>query len=159
MKNLASILLVVFAFTFTTNAQRKNREERPKFTIAQQTDLAVKKMTLALDLSPKQQNQLKPIIASKMAERKAFMEKRKEARKEKKRPTADEMYAMQSKRLDNEIAIKSSMKDILNKEQFEKFEKMQKKRKMKGKKMMENRKKGDKGKKGERKERRGRGEE
>lgn len=153
MKNLASVLLVLFAFTLTTNAQRKNRKERPQFTVEQQTELAVKKMTLHLDLSAKQQNQLKPIIASKMADRNAFIEKRKEARKEKKRPTSDEIYAMQSKKLDNEIAMKNTMKDILNKEQFEKFEKMQKKRKMKGKKMMENKRKGKKGERGERRDR------
>lgn len=159
MKNLASILLVVFAFTLTTNAQRKKRGERPKFTIAQQTDLAVKKMTLTLDLSAKQQNQLKPIIASKIEERKAFVKKRKEAKKQKKRPTADELYAMQSKRLDNKIAMKNAMKDILNKEQFQKFEKMQQKRKMKGKKKMRLRIKGDKMQRGKKGERRDRGEE
>lgn len=138
MKNLATILAFVFAFTFTTQAQKqkKRNHKRPQLTIEQHTDLAVKKMTLDLDLSEKQQKKIKPLIAAKMAERKAFMEKRKEARKERKRPSADEIYALKSKMLDNQIAMRNSMKEILKKEQFEKFEKMQKVRKMQAKKMM-----------------------
>ncbi|MEE9408078.1 MAG: hypothetical protein V3V28_08395 [Polaribacter sp.] len=140
MKKLTCILVLVFAFTFTTQAQKK----RDQFTVDQQVELAVKKMTLKLDLSERQQNQIKPLIAAKMAERKAFMENRKEARKNKKGPTSDEMFAIQSKRLDKQIAMKNRMKDILNKEQFEKFEKRSKGRKMKmkkkGKKMMKGKK-------------------
>ncbi|QOD62380.1 hypothetical protein H9I45_08045 [Polaribacter haliotis] len=148
MKKLASILVMVFAFTFATQAQKKRKQERPQLTVEQHTDLAIKQMTLALDLSEKQQYRIKPMIATKMAERKAFMEKRKEARKDKKRPTSDEIYAMKSKMLDNKIAVRNNMKEILNKEQFEKFEKMQKKRKMKGKKMMKKGKKGERGERG-----------
>ncbi|WP_299016220.1 hypothetical protein [uncultured Polaribacter sp.] len=147
MKNLASILVFIFAFTLSTNAQRKGnkqKRERPQFTVAQQTDIALKKMTLALDLSNKQQNQLKPMIVSKIEARKAFMENRKQARQEKKKPSADEIYAIQTKRLDNAIAMKAQMKDILDKEQFAKFEKMQKKRKMMVKKKMQKNSKGKK---------------
>ncbi|WP_439128520.1 hypothetical protein [Polaribacter sp.] len=153
MKNLATILVFVFAFTFTTQAQKnkKRDQRRPKLSVEQHTDLAVKKMTLALDLSEKQQNKIKPLIAAKMAERKAFMEKRKEARKERKRPTADEIYAVKSKMLDNQIAMRNNMKEILNKEQFEKFEKMQKLRKMQGKKMMMKKMQNKRGKKVRRK--------
>ena len=146
MKNLVSILVLVFAFTFTTQAQKKRGDRQSNLTPEQHTELAVKKMTLALDLSDKQQKQIKPLLMANMADKKAAMEKRKEARKEKKRPTADEMYAMQTKRLDKQIAMKRSMKNILNKEQFEKFEKMQKGRKkmaMKGKKGGKNKKRGN----------------
>ncbi|WP_299058658.1 hypothetical protein [uncultured Polaribacter sp.] len=132
MKNLVSILVLVFAITFTTQAQKKKEYKRPKLTTEQHTNLAIKKMTLALDLSEQQQNEIKPILMEKMAERKAAMEKRKASKEDKKRPTADEMYAMQMQRLDNQIAMKSKMKSILNKEQFEKFEKMHYKRNKKG---------------------------
>jgi len=130
MKKLASILVLVFAFSLTTQAQKK---ERVKMTVEQHTDLAIKKMTLALDLSEKQQNQITPLIKAQAIEREAAMEKRMELREEKKKPTADEMYAMQSKRLDNQIAFKNSMKNILDKDQFEKFEKIAKERAQKGK--------------------------
>lgn len=144
MKKLASILVLVLAVTFSTQAQKKRDHKRPEFTIEQQADLSVKKMTLALDLSNKQQNQIKPLIIAKMTERKAFVTKRKEAKKEDKKPTSDQMYAIKSKMLDNQIAMKNSMKEILNKEQFDKFEKMHKKRMMKGKKMMKKGRKGNK---------------
>ncbi|QTE21938.1 hypothetical protein [Polaribacter cellanae] len=127
MKKLASILVLVFSVTFATQAQKNRKQERPQLSVKQHTNLAIKRMTLALDLSEKQQNRIKPIIAKKMAERKALIEKRKKARKEKKRPTANQIYAVKSKMLDNQIATRNSMKEILNKEQFEKFEKMQKK--------------------------------
>jgi hypothetical protein len=100
--------------------------------------LAVKKLTLALDLSEKQQNKIKPLIQAQAAGKKAAMQKMKEFKKSETKPTSDEVYAMQSKRLDNKIAFKKSMKNILNAEQFEKFEKiakrrMQKEKKLKGK--------------------------
>lgn len=141
MRKLASILVLVFAFTLTAQAQKERgerkerKEKRPQLSIEQHTNLAVKKMTLALDLSEKQQKQITPLLNAQAAGKKAAMENRKEMRKNKTKPTADEVYAMQNKRLDNQIAFKNSMKDILNDEQFEKFEKIVKRRMQKGKKM------------------------
>jgi hypothetical protein len=150
MKKIVSILVLVFAVTFTTQAQKKRGEKGSKLTVEQHTTLAVKKMTLALDLSDKQQKQIKPLLMAKMTERKASMEKKKEARGNKERPTADEMYAKQIARLDNQIAMKNKMKNILNKEQFEKFEKMQKGRKKMAMKSEKGSKKNKGDKRGER---------
>ena len=136
MKKIASILILVFAFTLTAEAQKRRKDQKPKLTVEQHTDLAVKKMTLSLDLSEKQQNQIKPVISAQIKSKKAVMQKRKENRIAKTRPTGDEIYAMKSKHLDNQIAFKNTMKDILNKELFEKFEKMKKGKKMKGMKRM-----------------------
>lgn len=136
MKRFTSILVLVFAFTLTTQAQKKRKDKRPELSTEQRTTLAIKKMTLALDLSEKQQNAIKPLINAQGAGKKAAMEKRKEMRKNKTKPTADEMFAMKNKQLDNQIAFKTKMKDILNKDQFEKFKKMAKRRMQKGKKMM-----------------------
>ena len=63
------------------------------------------------------------------------MKKRKEARKQKKRPSSDEIYAIKSQVLDNKISMKRNMKNILNATQFETFKKMYKQRmkKKKGK--------------------------
>ena len=136
MRNLASILVLVFAFSLTTTAQKKRKDKRPKLSVEQHTDLAIKKMTLALDLTEKQQKQIKPLLQAQAEKRKVAMEKRKEMRKNKTKLTADEMYKMQSERLDDQIAMKGKIKDILNKEQFEKFEKMARARKMKAKQKM-----------------------
>jgi protein CpxP len=137
MKKIASILILVFAFIVTVQAQKKGKhnERGSKLTVEQYSNLAIKKMTLALDLSEKQQSQIKPLINAQAASRKAAMESRKENRSKKQRPTGDEIYEMKSKQLDHKIAFKNKMKDILDKEQFEKFEKMKKGRKIKGMKM------------------------
>lgn len=135
MKQFASILVLVFAFTLSAQAQKKRNEKRPELTIEQQTNLAIKQMTLTLDLSEKQQNQITPIMTAQAASKKTAMEKRREMRKNKTKPTADEIYEMKSKFLDNQIAFKNSMKEILNEEQFEKFQKMAKRKMKKGKDM------------------------
>ena len=134
MKNIASILVLIFVFTFTIQAQKK-RGYKQQLTINQQTSLKVKQMTLALDLSDKQQQQLTPLLRAEITFRQAAIEKRKEARKQKKRPSSDEIYAIKSQELDNKISMKRSMKNILNKTQFETFKKMYKQRikKKKGK--------------------------
>jgi protein CpxP len=137
MKKIASILILVFAFTLAVQAQKKGKhnERGSKLTVEQYADLAVKKMTLGLDLSKKQQSQIKPLIHAQVASKKAAMFQRKENRSKKQRPTGDEIYEMKSKQLDHKIAFKNKMKDILDKKQFEKFEKMKKGRKIKGMKM------------------------
>ncbi|KOY51142.1 hypothetical protein [Polaribacter dokdonensis] len=136
MKKIASILVLVFVFTFTSQAQQKRKNKRPNFSIEQRTELAVKKMTLALDLSEKQQDEIKPLLMAQAEDRKTAMEKRKALRDEEKKPTADELFAMKNQQLEAKIEFKNKMKDILKAEQFEKFEKMAKNRKQKGKKML-----------------------
>jgi protein CpxP len=149
MKKLTSILILVFAFTVTVQAQKKGKqnERGPKLTVEQYADLAVKKMTLGLDLTDKQQSQIKPLITAQAAARKAAMVSRKENRTADKKPSADEIYAMRSAQLDNQIAFKNKLRNILNKEQFEKFEQMKNNRKEKGRKMMMRKRKAKEGEK------------
>ena len=137
MKNIASILVLIFVFTFTIQAQKK-KGYKPQLTINQQTSLKVKQMTLALDLSDKQQQQLTPLLRAEITFRQAAIEKRKEARKQKKRPSSDEIYAIKSQVLDNKTSMKRSMKDILNETQFKAFKYIYKQR-MKKKKWKEQR--------------------
>jgi hypothetical protein len=131
MKNSAPILVFLFAFTFIAQAQKKENRKKPQFTIEQQTSLKVKQMTLALDLSDKQKSQVQPIILTAMSDKQTFIKKRNAAKKEKKRPSSDQVYAMKSNMLDKQIAMKTNMKKILNPTQFKRFEKMQKKIMMK----------------------------
>lgn len=138
MKNIASILVLIFVFTFTIQAQKK-KGYKQQLTINQQTSLKVKQMTLALDLSDKQQQQLTPLLRAEITFRQAAIEKRKEARKQKKRHSSDEIYAIKSQELDNKISMKRSMKDILNKTQFKMFKKIytQRMKKKKGREQRE----------------------
>jgi hypothetical protein len=142
MKKIASIVLLVFAFTLTAQAQKGKKKRRTeKLSTEQQTILAVKKMTLALDLTTSQQNQLKPLISKKISDRKAQYKQMKATQKERNKLSANERFAKANERLDAQIAMKRTMKNILNKEQFEKFEKTNKKRKMEVKRMMRKKRK------------------
>ena len=130
MKKIISILVLVFAFTFTTQAQKIHKKKKgAELSVEQQTTLAVKKLTLALDLTEAQQGQIKPLVAAKIADRKAHFEKRRAAKKESKKLSADERYAKANERLDKGIAMQNDMKRILNDEQYAKFKKMKKGRK------------------------------
>ncbi len=144
MKKLVKIIVLVFAFTLTVQAQKKKGNKGSKLTIEQQTTLAVKKMTLALDLSDKQQQQIKPIVMAKMTDRKDFIEKRKASKENNQKPTSDEIFAIKNKQLDHQIMMKNSIKNILNEEQFEKFEKMHKSRTRMAKHKMKERKRRNK---------------
>lgn len=129
MKKIIGIL--VFVIAFSSQAQHKKQQKRKKmnFTVEQRVAMAVKKMTLSLDLSEAQQKKIKPLLMAQTEARKEAMETRKKAKQEQKKPSTDEVYEMKMKRMDTMIAMKNSMKEILNKEQFEKFEKMAKRRK------------------------------
>lgn len=143
MKKLIVALILLMGFTAT--AQRgQERSHKEEMTIEQRANLHTKKMTLALDLTQSQQEQVQSLNLKNAKMRKTKMEERK-ARKESddtKRPSSEERYAMQIERLDHQIAQKAEMKKILSKEQMEKWEKI----------AVHNKRKGQKKKKGHRKE-------
>ena len=117
-----TIALVVLALTFSMNTQAQKKQSREKgkdLTIEQKTTLAVKKMTLNLDLSDDQQNQVRPLITKKITDR----SKMKENRELKKSTSSIDHFQIKSERLDKMIAFKREMKQILNAKQSEKFEK------------------------------------
>ena len=91
--------------------------------------LETKKLTLALDLSEKQQQQIGEIYLDKAIEMKAKME---EKRSRDSKPDADERYAMMNERLDRQLEMKENMRQILDKDQFEKWEKLAVKREIRG---------------------------
>ena len=137
MKKLLTVLVLAVGFTVTTQAQKGDKGKREQLTVEQQTELEVKKMTLKLDLTEAQQNQIKPLIAKKVAERKEMWTKRKAMKESDSKPSSEERYAMKTKMLDKQIAYKTEMKRILNEQQYERFEKMA------ARKMNRHKKKGD----------------
>jgi len=127
----------------TAMAQRsenRHRGEMKNLTPEQTATLQTKKMTLALDLSQEQQTKIQALNLEKAKDRKAKWEARKAAKEsdDATKPTADERYAMQNARLDQMIAQKAEMKNILSADQYDKWQKMAhrkgKHRKGKGKK-------------------------
>lgn len=139
MKKILLSLALASSVLLSTNAQ--NKEKRERMSVAQKTELAVKKMTLKLDLTESQQRQIKPLLAEKISKRAQMHEQRKAMKEKKQRPTADERYKAQADRLDEMIAFKADMKRILNKEQFEKFEKGAKRKKGRNMRKMKKRRK------------------
>lgn len=136
MKNIIAVLVLAVGFTLTTQAQKGKRNNSEKLTVEQQTELAIKKMTLKLDLTTSQQSQIKPLLAQKIEKRKAMHEKRKamkESNKKREKLSANERFEKKNQMLDNKIAFKADMKRILNKEQYEKFEKISARKMHKGK--------------------------
>lgn len=125
---VAAILVSTLSFA-QQGQQRGNRGPRPEkmmadFTPEQMADLQTKRMTLALDLTEKQQKEVLKINTDRATKMKAKFEemKAKKASGEG-RPqlTADEKYAMESARLDEQIALQNKMKSILTEDQYKKW--------------------------------------
>jgi hypothetical protein len=136
MKNLICILILVFATTFTAQTQMKRSARNSKMTTEQQAILKVKKMTLALDLNATQQKELSALISQQVEAKKATFKARKAMKEANKKPTSDEVFTMQNKRLDAQIVMKNKMRKILTPAQYKKFKKMAKgKKRMAGKQM------------------------
>ena len=121
MKRIIAMIVLVVGTTFTTQAQKRKMDQ---LTIAQRTELKVKKMTLHLDLTDAQIKQVTPIVKANIEERTAMHEMRRKNKDADKKPTSNEVYEMTNKRLDKSIAAKKQMKQILNEEQYKRFEKM-----------------------------------
>ena len=140
MKKL--ILAALLAVSVSTFAQCKKEMEKKchtekhspdernefgmeKLSSEQRTQLMVKKMTLELDLNAKQQEQVKQIIAEQMVKREAMRAEQMAKKEEDKKRTADQIFVIKNKILDEQIAMKNKMKTILSPEQLEKWKAIQ----------------------------------
>jgi hypothetical protein len=107
------------------------KEHREQFTPEQRAELRAKHLTLELDLTDKQQGELKKLFVANAQEMEKAREQHKADREAGKKPTQEERFAMETKKLDAQIASKREIKKILTAEQYEKFEKMKAKREAK----------------------------
>jgi hypothetical protein len=145
MKNIMYVLAIIFTLNVAAQENTESHENRGKrqhqkeflqsLTPEQHATLQTKKLTLALDLTEKQQAKVLALQTKTATERKAKMEAHKEMREKGEKPTNEERYQMMNERLDAQIAYKKSMKNILNDDQYERWEKMQA-NKAKGKRKM-----------------------
>ena len=108
-KLLVAVLLVVGITTF---AQERG-EKREKLTPEQQTELHLKKMTLDLDLNDSQKKEMKTLLLEQSKKRESKMAEMKNHKEKGEKPTAEERFAMKSKMLDEQIAMKGKIKKIL----------------------------------------------
>ena len=122
MKKL--VLAVCLCATMLGFAQEKEaRGGRERMAPEQQVQLQVKKMTLDLDLTAKQQKEVEKLLMDQSKKREEARATQGDVRKNYKEMTADERFALQNKRMDDKIAFKGEMKKILNSGQMEKWEK------------------------------------
>ena len=140
MKYILKILVLLFSLSvFAQQPPRQMDSERGKrpnnrmqamkaLTPEQEATLWTKKMTLELDLNQNQQDQMYALILGKTKKIKSRMEN-----KPKERPSKEEIYNMHISRLDEAIAMKESLKKILNDDQFAKWELMKNKKSSKTK--------------------------
>ncbi len=127
-KCLFPFLFLLFAVT--TQAQRDDNRKARRAALAQNVSpenlasLQAKKLTLALDLSDQQQNQLQEVLLQAATQKQNARANRNENRPD----SRQERLALAEARMDDMIATKRAIKEILNAEQYEKFEKMKIKR-------------------------------
>ena len=132
MKKIKATLLLALMTGAVTFAQRGSSPDRHQdsyhrdLTVEQLATLKTKKMTLALDLTEKQREQVFDFNVTEAEFHKEKMEERKakKAEREHSRLTSVERYAMENKRLDHMIAKQEGLKKILSDEQFKQWKKM-----------------------------------
>ncbi len=133
MKVVKPLVVVALLTGAIALGQRQGRLPGPhlddlkELSVEQLATLKTKKMTLALDLSERQQEQVMEFHMESVAFRKNKMEEFQKKREagELKKPTVEQRYALENDRLDRMIAQQETLKKILNTEQYEQWKKMQ----------------------------------
>jgi hypothetical protein len=126
MKKVFLILTLVLSL-LTFGQEKKGAVE--KMSPEQQSILLVKKLTLSLDLSQKQQEEMKVLLLESAQKKAAHQLVQKEKKEKGEKPTATEKFEKQSQLLDAQIEFKAKMKKILSEEQFKKWDAKQHNRK------------------------------
>ncbi|UOX32216.1 hypothetical protein LXD69_09115 [Flavobacterium sediminilitoris] len=126
------LTLVILVSTLAFSQSKENRKER--MDSEKMAELHVKKMTLDLDLTEKQQKEIKPIFLEQAKKREAKRNELKMRKEKGEKLSSDERFEMKNKALDNQIEMKSKLKNILTPAQMEKWENNKKKRSNKAKK-------------------------
>ena len=131
---MIALLLCVASLSAQPN---KNKKEHLKFSPEQLAEIRTKQMTLHLELTNNQQQQLKVLLKEQAILRKGQKEKRVALRKNEVKLNTDQKYQLVIERLDTQLAFQDDIKKVLNEKQFETWKKgkghrMQKKKQRKG---------------------------
>lgn len=118
--------------------KKHGREHMDHFTPEQRAELQTKKLTLELDLTEKQQADIKAYFTKKNKERETARTAMKAKREAGQKLTSDGRFEMQNKILDNKIAAKAFFTKTLDTKQLAKFQSMKMERKEKITKKHEN---------------------
>jgi len=129
------LLIAIALITVNATAQEHRREKKQgdrkerahqlkDFSPEEVATLQTKRMALQLDLTETQQKELQAFHLDQAKSRKSDMEARKKMHEEgnETKPTKEERFNRINDQLDNKLAAKAKMKNVLNKEQYEKWE-------------------------------------
>ncbi|WP_415060966.1 hypothetical protein [Flavobacterium sp.] len=129
MKNVVLSTVLLLNLACFAQVEKPKMEERKakmekleSFTPEQQAELQLKKMTLDLSLDTKQQEQLKKVLLNQAKKRETTRNEIKSRKEKGEKLSKDERFDMQSKMLDEKLALKEEMKKILTADQFKKWE-------------------------------------
>ena len=126
MKNII-VLIALMAMTVAQAQQGRKGEKGERMKNVNSQEMATmqsKKMTLALDLSDKQEKEIFQILVNQAENRKA----NKMSKEDHQKLTDEQKKAKKIAVMDEKIAAKRAMKKILNENQYAKWEKMIQKR-------------------------------
>ena len=138
------IALVLLGSITAVQAQGRQGMKKMKAQRQMLSDLApeeratlkTKKMTLALDLTAKQQRGVQALNEEQARWNEKMKENRKEARESSEtRPSAEERYQRQNQVLDQQIAYQQQLRELLDEDQYLRWKKL-KARSMAGKRRM-----------------------
>ena len=140
MKKVVVAMALLMGLTvFAQKREHSTKKDyRQDLTAAQLATLKTKKMTLALDLTKTQQQQIMELNLAEAEFRKQKMEERKAQKEsgELQKPSNDERFANENARLDRQIAQQEKIKQILNEDQYQLWKKYSMGRHAYGKKRM-----------------------
>lgn len=124
-KIIVLIALMVMTVTQAQEGRQGQRGERMKDVSPQEmATVQSKKLTLALDLSDQQEKDVYQILFKQAEKRKA----NKLSREDREKLTDEQKKEARLKMLDEKIAVKRSMKKILNNDQYAEWKKMMQQR-------------------------------
>ena len=141
MKTIIATIMVLVSVTTMAQDGENHKGKRMAMmdmTPEQMATIQTKRMTLALDLTNSQQEQIQTLNLENAKLRKTKMEewKAKKESGEVKKPTSEERFAMHNARLDHQIAQQEKMKQILDEDQYAKWKAMRHKKGMHAKRKM-----------------------
>ncbi|MCO4822194.1 MAG: hypothetical protein KC469_09010 [Flavobacteriaceae bacterium] len=127
MKNL--ILIATLVFSISILAQHKEQRSKSNdFSPEEMATLQSKRMTLNLDLTESQQNEVHQVFLKKLNDRQV---KRDAKNNSTSKPTKADKFKRMNASLDQKIETKAELKSILNEAQYKKWEKSLKQKKRK----------------------------
>ena len=133
------LTLIALCLTITVAAQRGPHREKTQLNPEEQATLQTKKMTLALALDTQQADKVYQIQLDQAKKRKTFLDERK--KEEGVKPTKEQRFEMQNKKLDAMIAVQNEMKKILTEDQFKQWKTLARKKQQKRRKKHHKRRK------------------